>query len=134
LESGGGDEEVREEFNLPITVRKGVRSNTGKPPLRYGFEAQDEGDDENNISNYVSYDSLSSTYKAFVASLDPMQSPNDWREAKQDPRWHQAMLDELEALKKNKTWNLVPFPKGCMCVVAQETHVPICLYMYRVNN
>nr|ABA94354.1 retrotransposon protein, putative, unclassified [Oryza sativa Japonica Group] len=112
LESGGEEEEVREESDLPIAIRKSVRSNAGKPPLRYGFEAQDESDDENNISNYVSYDSLSSTYKAFVASLDSVQIPKDWREAKQDPRWHQAMLDELEALEKNKTWDLVPFPKG----------------------
>nr|AAO20078.1 putative polyprotein [Oryza sativa Japonica Group] len=112
LESGGEEEEVREESDLPIAIRKSVRSNAGKPPLRYGFEAQDEGDDENNISNYVSYDSLSSTYKAFIASLDSVQIPKDWREAKQDPRWHQAMLDELEALEKNKTWDLVPFPKG----------------------
>jgi hypothetical protein len=104
LESGGEDEEVREKgSDMPIAVRKGVRSNAGKHPRRYGFEDQHEGDDENNISNYVSYDSLSSTYKAFVASLDSMQIPKDWREAKQDSRWHQAMLDELEALEKNKT-------------------------------
>ena len=112
MELGGEEEEVREESDLPIAIRKSVRSNAGKPPLRYGFEAQDEGDDENNISNYVSYDSLSSTYKAFIASLDSVQIPKDWREAKQDPRWHQAMLDELEALEKNKTWDLVPFPEG----------------------
>jgi transposase InsO family protein len=106
FETGG------EETNLPIAIRKGVRSNAGKPPQRYGFEAQGVNDDENNIANYVSYASLSSTYKAFVTSLNSVEIPNDWREAKQDPRWHQAMLEELEALEKNKTWDLVPFPKG----------------------
>nr|AAP54332.2 retrotransposon protein, putative, unclassified [Oryza sativa Japonica Group] len=106
FETGG------EETNLPIAIRKGVRSNAGKPPQRYGFEAQGVNDDENNIANYVSYASLLSTYKAFVTSLNSVEIPNDWREAKQDPRWHQAMLEELEALEKNKTWDLVPFPKG----------------------
>lgn len=47
-----------------------------------------------------------------MTSLNSVEIPNDWREAKQDPRWHQAMLEELEALEKNKTWDLVPFPKG----------------------
>ena len=109
LQLGGEDEGVKEEeYNLPISVRKGVRNNAGKYLLRYSFEAKAES----NISNYVSYDSLSPIYKAFVASLDSMQIPNYWREAKQDPRWHQAMLDELKVLEKNKTWDLVPFPEG----------------------
>nr|CAE75905.1 OSJNBa0088I22.18 [Oryza sativa Japonica Group] len=114
-ENGSSGEEFEtggEETNLPIAIRKGVRSNAGKPPQRYGFEAQSVNDDKNNIANYVSYASLSSTYKAFVTSLNSVEIPNDWREAKQDPRWHQAMLEELEALEKNKTWDLVPFPKG----------------------
>ena len=33
LELGGEEDEVREEeSNLPIAVRKGVKSNVGKPP------------------------------------------------------------------------------------------------------
>nr|AAP46207.1 putative retrotransposon protein [Oryza sativa Japonica Group] len=112
-ESGGEQIEIREEeSNLPIAIRKGMRSNAGKPPQRYGFEIGDESGDENDIANYVSYTSLSSTYKAFVASLNSAIIPKDWKEAKQDPRWHQAMLDELEALEKNKTWDLVSYPNG----------------------
>jgi hypothetical protein len=33
--------------------------------------------------------------------------PSDWREAKQDPKWHDAMLEDMTALEKNKTWELV---------------------------
>jgi hypothetical protein len=32
--------------------------------------------------------------------------------AKQDPRWNAAMKEEMHALQKNKTWELVPLPKG----------------------
>ncbi|KAG8076572.1 hypothetical protein GUJ93_ZPchr0006g42586 [Zizania palustris] len=111
--SGEELEVVEEESNLPIAIRKGTRSKAGKPPQRYGFEDENEKDnDKNDIVNYVSYASLSPTYKSFMVSLNSVLIPKDWREAKQDPRWRQAMVEELEALEKNKTWNLVPFPEG----------------------
>jgi hypothetical protein len=36
--------------------------------------------------------------------------PTDWRAAKQDPKWNEAsdaMLEDMVALQKNKTWELV---------------------------
>ncbi|WVZ66205.1 hypothetical protein U9M48_015462 [Paspalum notatum var. saurae] len=89
--------------DLPIALRKSTRTNAGVPRPRYGFE---------DISNYVSYASLSSSYKSFLASLQLVQIPKDWKEAKHNPKWKEAMLEELAALEKNKTWDLVPFPKG----------------------
>ena len=47
-----------------------------------------------------------------MASLQSVTIPKDWREAKQNPRWKEAMLEELAALEKNNTWDLVPFPIG----------------------
>jgi hypothetical protein len=38
--------------------------------------------------------------------------PTDWRAAMQDPKWHDAMLEEMAALEKNKTWEHVSLPKG----------------------
>ena len=32
--------------------------------------------------------------------------------AKQNPKWLSAMQEELQALKKNNTWELVPLPAG----------------------
>jgi hypothetical protein len=32
-----------------------------------------------------------------------MVIPTHWTIAKQDPKWHEALLDEMEALEKNKT-------------------------------
>jgi hypothetical protein len=89
---------------LPIALRKATRTRAGMPPKRYGFE--------HDIGKFVSYASLSPAYKAFVASLQSVQIPKDWREAKNDPKWHQAMLEELGALEKNKTWDLVKLPIG----------------------
>src|SRR6266498_4672036 len=87
---------------MPIALRKETRTGAGVPPQRYGFD--------HDASNYVSYASLSSAYNAFLASLQSVSIPRDWKEAKQDPKWKEAMLEELTALEKHKTWNLVPSP------------------------
>lgn len=90
--------------DMPIALRKGARDNAGVPPTRYGFE--------HDISNYVSYGSLSPAYRTFVASLQSVTIPRDWKQAKQDPKWHEATVEELRALEKNKTWELVKLPAG----------------------
>lgn len=41
-----------------------------------------------------------------------MSIPTDWRVARQDPKWCAAMREELEALRKNKTWELSDLPAG----------------------
>ena len=38
--------------------------------------------------------------------------PTRIEEAMEDPKWTQAIKEEMEALMKNKTWNLVPLPRG----------------------
>jgi len=98
-----GGEEADPSIDLPIAVRKGTRVTAGKPPSRYGFEDVSNDGSRNDIANYVSYESVSPSYKAFLASLQSVQIPRDWREAKQNPKWKEAMLEELAALEKNKT-------------------------------
>lgn len=41
-----------------------------------------------------------------------MVIPKDWKEAREDPKWCEAMREELEALRKNKTWELANLPEG----------------------
>ena len=91
--------------DLPIALRKGTRAATSKSVDRYGFNAHD-------ISNYVSYEGLSPSYRTFVASLQLVSTPTDWRVAQQDPKWCAAMREELEALRKNQTWELTDLPEG----------------------
>jgi hypothetical protein len=52
--------------------------------------------------------------------------PRDWKEAKQNPKWKEAMLEELKALEKNKTWDLVPFP--------MDKKVVGCKWVYTVKQ
>jgi hypothetical protein len=81
LEIGG------EEDNQAITFRRERRSRAGIPPPRYGFEESNIGNDENDIANYVSYESVCPAYKNFIESLETVRVPKDWREAKQHPKW-----------------------------------------------
>ena len=74
----------------------------------------------------MSYEALSPSYRAFVASLQTVSTPKDWKVAKQDPKWRDAMIEELEALKKNKTWVLTTLPA--------EKKVVSCKWMYNVKQ
>jgi hypothetical protein len=92
----GGSVSSEGTVDLPIVLRKRTRATAGRPPQRYVFETHD-------IGNYVSYEALSPSYRAFVASLQLVSIPTDWRVARQDPKWCAAMREELEALRKNRT-------------------------------
>ena len=87
--------------NLPITLKKEVARKT-----------LSKGNLEHDISNYVTYEALSPSFRAFVASLQAVIVPKDWKEARQDQKWCEAMREELEALRKNKTWELANLPYG----------------------
>jgi hypothetical protein len=86
---------VVNDTNLPIAQRKGVRSCTHHP-----------------ISDFVSYQHLSSPYRSFVSKLSYVSVPRNLQEALSDPKWRTAMHEEMEALHKNKTWDLVKLPNG----------------------
>lgn len=65
-----------------------------------------DGFDDHDIGNFVSYEALSPSYRAFVASV----SPKGLKGCKARSKWREAMIEELEALKKNKTWVLTTLP------------------------
>ena len=95
--------ESNNSLDLPIAIRKGIRK-VG-PPKRHSY-------DDYDVGNYISYKALSPSFRAFVASLQTVSVPKDWKAARLDPRWCNAMMEELEALKKNKTWELTYLPNG----------------------
>lgn len=83
-----------EDLDAPIALRKQPRTTAGKLPSKLS---------PYDVSNYVSYASLGSKYKSFVAALDSIDPiPHDWQVAIKDPRWRTAMFEEMEALDKNK--------------------------------
>lgn len=93
-----------EHVDLPLAQRRDHRTNAGKPPSRFGFE--------HDIANYMSYSHVSPACRTFVASLQTVFIPKDWRCAKHNPRWNEAIKEELHALIRNKTWELVQLPEG----------------------
>lgn len=64
------------------------------------------------LVNYLSYDYLSPKYKAFVASISSVTEPKTYSEAIKDPRWVQAIKEEIQALENNNTWTVVSLPEG----------------------
>ena len=95
---------VVNDLDIPIAHRKGVRTCTQHP-----------------ISQFVSYSRLSPSYRAFVSSLSSISIPQHWQEAILKSEWKEAMVEEMKALKKNDTWELVTLPNekkpvGCKWV------------------
>ena len=83
------------DLDAPIAIRKGVRSCTKHP-----------------ISNFVSYTRLSPNYKAYISKISSVSIPNHVQDALTDPKWKSAMIEEMKALHKNHTWELVKLPIG----------------------
>jgi Reverse transcriptase (RNA-dependent DNA polymerase) len=98
-------------------VRRTSRENARVPPNWYGFP--------HDIAEFVSYSHISTIYEAFITSLDSISIPKYWQVAKRDLKWKTVMLEELGALEKNKTWELVLLPPdkkavGCKWVFTVE--------------
>ena len=82
--------ELSADHYLPIALRKGKRSCTTHP-----------------LSKHLSYGKLSQTHRSFVAKITNLFIPKTIQEALGDPDWRIAVMEELKALEKNKTWTLV---------------------------
>ncbi|RVW80523.1 Retrovirus-related Pol polyprotein from transposon TNT 1-94 [Vitis vinifera] len=65
-------------------------------------------------------------YHCYTA-LATLHEPQTYREASTDPLWQIAMIEELDALTKNHTWDLVTLPPGqsvvgCKWIYKIKTH------------
>ncbi|OIT01347.1 hypothetical protein A4A49_01805 [Nicotiana attenuata] len=49
----------------------------------------------------------------FTGALSADQEPLSYEEAKSFPHWERAMQEEIDALDKNETWELVAKPEKC---------------------
>ncbi|KAA0033038.1 Cysteine-rich RLK (RECEPTOR-like protein kinase) 8 [Cucumis melo var. makuwa] len=88
-------DEYDPSLDIPIALRKGTKSCTKHP-----------------ICNYVSYDNLSPQFRAFTASLDSTIIPKNIYTALECPEWKNAVMEEMKALEKNRTWEICALPKG----------------------
>ena len=71
------------------------------------------------ISNYLSYNNLSSSYWALSEKIIATEVPTSIHEALKIPKWKAAVMEEMQALKKNDTWDIVELPKGKYLVGAK---------------
>lgn len=55
---------------------------------------------------------LSESYALTVNHLSNVTIPSSVQDALLDPKWKKAMNEEMQALQKNGTWELVPLPEG----------------------
>ncbi len=74
-----------DNLDIPIAFRKEVRTCT-----------------KHFISKFVSYDSLSPSYRVFFISVVSVSIPQDWKEAYLDPNWKATMVEEMKSLAKNE--------------------------------
>jgi hypothetical protein len=78
-----------------IAVRKPLRTCTKHP-----------------LSNFISYSNLSSSFSAFTSKLSSVEIPKNVQVALEVPKWREAVLEEMKALEKNKTWSVMTLPDG----------------------
>ncbi|KAK2414048.1 putative mitochondrial protein [Trifolium repens] len=83
------------DIDDPIAVRKPLRSCTKHP-----------------LSNFISYSNLSSSFSAFTSKLSCVEIPKNVQVALEVPKWREAVLEEMKALEKNKTWSVMTLPDG----------------------
>jgi len=95
------------EPDLPIAIRKGIRF-TRNPSPHY---------------TVLSYHRLSQPFYTCLSSISSVSIPKFVGDALAHFGWRQAMLDEMNALQNNETWELVPLPSrkfvvGCRWIFA----------------
>ncbi|TYK28326.1 reverse transcriptase [Cucumis melo var. makuwa] len=88
-------DEYDPSLDIPIALRKRTRSCT-----------------KHSICNYDSYDNLSPQFRVFTASLDSTIIPKNIYTALECLEWKNAIMEEMKALEKNKTWEICALPKG----------------------
>ncbi|KAK9217910.1 hypothetical protein WN943_006540 [Citrus x changshan-huyou] len=109
------------DLYLPIAHRKGTRTCTKHP-----------------IARYVSYEKLSNKQRAFTTKISQIPIPKTIKEALDHPDWKLAVLEEMNALKKNGTWEIVDLPKekktvGCKWVFTLKCNVDGCVERYKAR-
>ncbi|GJW02693.1 ribonuclease H-like domain-containing protein [Tanacetum coccineum] len=64
------------------------------------------------LEKHVSYTKLNSVNFCFTTTLDKSVEPSNYYEAASDPKWIEAMNEEIDALYRNFTWAIIDLPKG----------------------
>ncbi|CAM8913556.1 unnamed protein product [Rhodiola kirilowii] len=91
-------------------VRRSTR--VSKPSVRLKDYICDSTTVKHHIEHFVNYSHCSSQHQNYILQAYSIPEPTSFAQASKDPLWKIAMEKELDALKSNNTWNLVPLPHG----------------------
>ncbi|KAG7574150.1 Integrase catalytic core [Arabidopsis suecica] len=80
---------------------------------------------EHPISDFLSYDGLSTPYRAYICSVTKYAEPTSFTQARKSDDWLQAMNEELKALEGTATWEICSLPSG--------KHSIGCRWVYKVK-
>ncbi|KAI5343288.1 hypothetical protein L3X38_011164 [Prunus dulcis] len=100
----GRDEGTKPTYQLP------ERKNRGKPRVQYEVDLKAKG--KYLINNYISLNRLSKSHVHYVKQFADIFVLNSVTKALEYPKWEEAMNEEMRALQKNVTWELMPLPHG----------------------
>lgn len=75
--------------------------------------------------NYMNYQNISPKYYAYLATTLKISVPYSFKKAVKDPHWCAAMKDEINALEKNNTQELIPAPT--------DQHIIDCKWLVKVK-
>ena len=101
---------ITEPASEPSQYHLPPRSNCGQPATRYELNPKSKA--KYPISNHVSSQKLFESYASYVLQLSSVSIPSKLQEAVADSKWTKAMAEEMTALEKNATWELVALAKG----------------------
>ncbi|XP_076888468.1 uncharacterized protein LOC143538913 isoform X1 [Bidens hawaiensis] len=99
--------EAEIEHITPVVSRRSTR-NVSFPKTLNDFVV--EGKVKYGLEKVVNYSNLSTKNLCFTSLLDKKSEPKSYLEAATDPNWVAAMNNEIEALNRNHTWDLVELP------------------------
>lgn len=100
-----------DNIDMSVGYTLPTRHNRGKPPNRYSPDFA-ERRLRHPIANYVSTKDFSRPLKTFPQELSLCKVPTSVQEVLENPRWTQAIEEEMKAILKNNRWALFPLPKG----------------------
>ncbi|XP_078160139.1 uncharacterized protein LOC144555617 [Carex rostrata] len=110
--SSGGESEQNESSEEStqeeVALRRSIRQTRRPAKLRDYVSHQVMYP----IQDFLSYKNISPAYRAYLGNITNRTEPTTFNEANQDPIWRKAIKDELQALEKNDTWDVVCLPKG----------------------
>ncbi|XP_021746669.1 uncharacterized protein LOC110712514 [Chenopodium quinoa] len=64
------------------------------------------------LAHFVNCDKFSLRHRVFIAAVDTVVEPRNFKEAKKDEGWREAMQKEISALENNHTWVMEKLPPG----------------------